>query len=449
MKRSQSLMFVDSSVHGAKIYNKGGILLGETPLYIKVNPDRKKSLKFLENDEVREQGFRCKVNWQESVLPNLILAPLFPVGTILSGGFITLDFYSGRAYNCDQDLFIDNSKEKSKIIKKENILIFPIFVGDEKLSDKARSYISQKFENVIDLKSSKEEMLFKGIDHRNVDNIKSLRKYNHNLKELFFDLSITKFIFSKVVQKENAIYLEPRLYSAFSFEELECTQCETIKVTSNEIRETGFTKTLKSAINLLPNAFKLSGTAKPDVSFFAPSDSSTQIDLTGDYHPDSLPKVATLIGLESIDHPQFYRPWDFSFSFYPIFSGTAWKNSLRVQGIDYQVSIANFYALYNLGLVTHTPFGAFELDIGIGPNHSVIKDNFTNNASQTGIVSRVNLGYYAFLTDRYYFRLDFSNFNLNESPVKNTFYKMESWREVSFGIGAYLPELKSWIRDLL
>jgi hypothetical protein len=123
---SDQIISIDSEYRGEAVYNKDGVHLGNTPLFLKVNPHVNEYLKTKIPQGFQTHEYHCKFRWWQTPLENLPLALLFipalyffpSVGlssVAASSIFIGsgIDTLSGAAFNCPNQVSIPNHMASS------------------------------------------------------------------------------------------------------------------------------------------------------------------------------------------------------------------------------------------------------------------------------------------------------------------------------------------------
>ncbi|GAB4013314.1 MAG: hypothetical protein Fur0010_10080 [Bdellovibrio sp.] len=424
-----------------------------TPSFLRISPnDRDLNFSWGDGGENLKIRAQCHISWGRSVIPNLIPLVLGVPGIIISSTFMITDGLSKGIFDCDEALFAENTRLKiteTKDFKK--ILIIPPFASDLKSSELVLSeflnstqYGSEK-DTYINFQESQEHFILKGIDYKST---RSFDEIPRNLLETIashFEATHGLFFFKE--NQNGRSYVTPQLIDLFtrkivsSYPQYEVNLKTELNQTWSRIGE---------LFNFIPNAIQGSYYFRSKAKGqFTQSQNSTVNNFKTRDHPDSLPKYLTFLSLDNVEDPSQFRIWDYNLGFYPTLSISAWNLDLNPYVSNYDVSMSTIYALYNLALTGHTPFGALRIHFGMGPGLVDWEDSYGLKQSRIQVVSTIGLTYTAFFNSRWYMRIGQSTYGISKGAGNGDYFKLKDWEEYHLAIGYYFPSLRYLIRNLV
>ena len=170
-------------------------------------------------------------------------------------------------------------------------------------------------------------------------------------------------------------------------------------------------------------------------------------------HPDAWPEYISLLGLENIDYPPLFDPWDYHFKVSPSFSAAAWSVDFNDATYgDTHFQMQNFVVTLDGGLVFHSPLGALGVHVGIGPAYIDGISNHGDSYNKVTTVFKLGMQYTMFFHRIMYFKLSVDGYSYTENkkkPILINDTTLEGWHDVMIGIGYYFPSLRMKIRDAL
>lgn len=131
------------------------------------------------------------------------------------------------------------------------------------------------------------------------------------------------------------------------------------------------------------------------------------------YGPKTFPNSLG-ITVKSVEHPHFFRPWDYSFRLKPTLHLENYKletNETKTNpttGEQEKYSDLNILAgsaFANFESTGHTPIGAISLILGYGATTFRHHDNENIDSTHTKSSKKIELSYIGFFAKRWYFNL--------------------------------------------
>ena len=446
LRSPDNIVPIDSSPRGVEV-NYQNKKIGVTPFFYKVDNGKTHKFSFLRGNQSIEQKYKCSPNWGQSILPSTGLMLLYPVGTFFGGIGLTADYFSGAFFKCDKTLILnaDISSKKSK--SKKKVIILPVMNDDEEFSKIAVEKFLKKYpkiqKKIINQEDLSYDLYERGITHFKDNNPKLIKRFF--LNEIALKYGATHFYYFPYKREKNKYTFSPKLIDAFSLREVKTEAKETIVIEKKRSKDNEWTKIILKAVKIIPNGFRFSKSIDPTVSFSYRGDDhdSSQTDK----HPKAMPKYASSIRIENVQHPSLYKDWDISGVIYPWLSASSWRSSDLGPNSDYSIWLSNYYVFLNGELTFHTPIGAFSAGLGYGVNFSEINDSLGNSGHKTGATYNLGLSYVAFFSRSFYFRLALENFVPEKEKLYFGTYALKGWSEGSIGIGLYFPTLKKIVGD--
>lgn len=465
LKGSGNKIAVDSKIRGMYVKDEEGTIIGRTPFFYQIDPGWSQYFTFfLKHGEKeiysRSLEYQCNFNWSQSIIPNTLLIPFFPVGTIMSGTFYLVDYLSGGIYNCNNPLNFDNKlpsqiKRPYKLEENKRILIIPPYTKDQRFSNIiVKTWQEGMFNGnnpskdvIVNFKKSSKDFNFKGINYLNDYHPHDLSK--NDIYEIGHKYNATHILYFKIEKAHKFIKAKPELFDIFNLDTIETAYLKKFRLDDPREEQNILKRTLLKVVNIFPNALTLSYTERPDVKVNSTVFWAKNGEHTADRHPDSLPVVLTVFGLESVSHPMLFRSWDYDISFFPTLSISSWKSYLSDKYQEYFIELINSCLFYNVGFTFHTPLGAPGLELGVGVDYISGNDSKNNFYSEFTTIHRTNYNYMVFISKEAYLKVAYVSFYPKVGTISNQYYELKKWSEVSFSFGYYYPEMKTLVRKLL
>ncbi|MGB0452717.1 MAG: hypothetical protein ACPGJV_03310 [Bacteriovoracaceae bacterium] len=426
---------------------------GETPSFYKMRAARKQKLYLVdeESEVLKTYQYRCSYNFRDSIIPNLIPAVFFPVGTILSGVFFSVDGWNGSLYRCHKKLDLDFKDQENY---QKRVLLIPFNEEDPVLRRKILKLWKEKFS--VNLKKSNYKVLnvskpweFLGLKGTHFTSSKKPHEFNERvLLELGYITQMTHIAYLDKEYDEKGLKVKLRIYDVFKRKYIEQNHASH-HFTGVKKDSFSWKTVLLKSFTLIPNAITLSTSTRPILSE-EPTLKSYEIKS----HPESFPSIVQAIGFESINHPNQYNTWQAGFYFGPAIALDAW----RVEGNDdasnlYRTNIEVYQLIFNGNAFWNTAFGMPTLFLGFGIAYTNV-DNELNTDLGGGESSVLNFGFkhHIFLSDRYYVGVELSAHSLGEGfsgkkVLKEGPLHYDSWYKAFFKFGIYLPTLRNHISE--
>lgn len=435
---------------------------GQTPSWINLPTQRVHHI-FLDNNQLKkEKGFkvRCELRWSASLVPGLVLTPFIPIGTIVGGILVITDFSTGGAYECVKPVVL-KGEGKKKNFSPARILAFPLPVKDAYLNEKILKAfrIKLKKERGLDVISpEKSNPHFSDYGISSFRTFTDLKTYKKNFKSrlrfsLASELGATHYAFFKVekVKGKNQAKVTVNFENAFEEGDFNKVSDFTFRVKGLEGGDSFF-RTLFSAFRFLPNSLTIGDKSRPNV-ILNEGQANTNVSLELKDHPDSFPKYVTLVGLESVEHPQFYNAWDYGTYFGPGLSTQGFQASYTTIGNQRRIlNTLGYFFDFSFSLVGFSPFGQLALSLGPSLNYITQDEELSGESySSTHIGMKFNISHKFFITNRLYTILSFTVYSANDQKNLDPTLNIKNFETSYVGLGYYFPQLsnlmRSWTRD--
>lgn len=455
IRSKKNIIFADSEPRGLIVKNEKGEELGVTPFFFKVNPGDKRKFSFLYKEKfIGDESYRCKWDWGGSVVPNALWAPLYPVGTILSGIFFTADATTRGLYVCKDSVLLKSSLEKKNIEKKIVIIGMPIAIGQSVLAEKAigfwRENIFEKHkkdEEFLWNQSIEDEFVYRGVDlYADTNPTKIKRRFINQVGHKF---NGTHFLHFEVKEEDKYFSFKPVLYDAFTFKQIEAPYLKPFKMKKEVKTSKNYWKRILRNIDLLPNAVTISHHTQPVEKRDVQATSGQSGQFHTNNHPSAFPKLVTMFGVESVRHPQFFSNWDWGGFLSPHFGASSWRSSFPIASETYDFDFQSYYLGYNATLTGFSPLGQITVGIGINASYVILNDSRGLNEAKVAPMIVYLMNYKKFFNDRFYFTFGTKFFDVDNSVTGKLEYTLKNWNEAYVGLGYYFPEVKTFARRLL
>lgn len=455
IRSKKNIIFADSTPRGLTVVNEKGKELGQTPFFFRVQPgDKRKFTYVIEGKALGHQNYHCKWDWGGSIVPNAIWAAAFPVGTVLSGVFMTADFTSKGLYVCKNSVFLKSIIKQEKKERIKRIIGMPVAIGQSELAEKAVKFWveniferNKKDEEFIWNQNVENEFVYRGVDlYANTNPTKIKRRFINQIGHKFEG---THFLHFEVNEEDGFFSFKPVLYDAFTFETLEAKYLKPFKMKKEKKTAKNYWKKILRNIDLFPNAVTLSLHTQPTETREVNLNPAQTGEFATNNHPQAFPKFFTIFGIETVRHPQFFSNWDWGGFLSPNFGTSSWRSSYPINGQTYNFDFQSYLFGYNAALTGFTPLGQLTAGVGINVAYVIMNDSAGLNEAKIGSLFGVFANYKKFFNDRIYFTFGTKSFKPNKSLTGKREYELKSWIESYVGLGYYFPEVKTVARRLL
>ena len=399
---------------------------------------------------------RCSVRWSQSVVPAALMMPFFPVGSIFGGAMLMTDIFTAGAYGCEKPLQLQNLPPQSGTFKKKVVLLpFPAPVKNTTLNKKILKAYQKLIRKKGDFEVSKnyEDVLAYGLNsYRTFSNEKD---YQKNFKprvryEIAYTHNASHLVFFDVKESKDGKILTVKTKTTNAYENGFSTPIPEIKfkVRNKESGNSVFSYLVR-AIRFIPNSLTIGFKNDPTVSA---TNSNTFLNVQQKDHPDSFPKVATLLGFESVEHPQFYDSWDYGFFLTPGLGAQGFRLEYNLaDSTQVRLNTQGYFLDFSGRVSGFSPFGIFSLSIG--PTLSMLfqqEDISGQSFSSTYIGVKVGFSHQLFLSNRIFTNIAVSNYSVQEDN-KDIFpgAKLSNIQTVYIGLGYYFPQMANFANKWL
>ena len=460
VKKRPNIVPFDSNPRGLKVTDKKGNELGQTPFFLKVDPNWSNHYNVIQNNRAHDLRYECKMNWGGSIVPDSILLPFAPSGTIVGTIFLLTDWFTGGIYRCVNPIHYDGRAQNEIIEQPKRILPLPFKNLDRNFSEKTHSIwqksILPKFfkdkDQIIWEDEVREFLFMRGISHYKENfNIQKIRK--KYLYEIAHKFQATHFTTFEIYHQDKNYYtIKTRLWDAFTLKEVIFNKKPTLIRLSRKNEPKQFKQLFVETISFIPNSLLFSYKEKSDMAWFHENEElMADEDSVIEDHPDSLPKYFTFIGMETVQHPQFFDDWDYGLFFSPSFEANSARTKFKLKTEEIvSIDAATYHASYIMSLKGFSPFGS--LSFGIGPSLNYLKINQSNNQTYDSLVIGLKFGaeYHFFFGERWYFTLGTSHQGFEPKAGKHDpQYKLDGVTSTYVGLGYYFPSIRNMVRNLL
>jgi len=455
IKSKKNIIFADSSPRGLEVENEKGEMLGKTPFFFQVRPGDKRKFNFYENGKVvSQETYRCRWDWGGSIVPNLLWAPIIPVGTALSTIFVFGDATTKGLYVCKGSVFTKIDKKVETNGANRVVIGMPIAIGRSDLAEKAIHFWKK---NIFEKNKTSEtflwdekienEFIYRGVDlYINTKPSKIKKRYMNQIAHKFKG---THFIHFDLKEDKEHFIITPMLYDAFTLRGEKADFLKTFKMKKEKATAKNYWKKILRSIDFFPSALTLSLHTKPKESRVVSIDPGQTGEFTTDTHPEAFPKFFTLFGVESVRHPQLFSSWDWGGFLSPSFGASSWRTSYLLNGRQYNFDFESYNFGYDASLTGFSPLGQLSAGIGFVGSLFQMSDNLGYETSKLGIMTRIFISYTKFFNDRIYFTTGFKSYKPSQSVTGRAEYALDSWSESYLGLGYYFPEVKALARKLI
>ena len=447
---------IDSNPRDIKIFDKHNKYIGTTPLFHVISKKRNQKFKFISEEyKIKyKHSYKCKINYSESFVPNLVLSPIFPTGTLIGAIAVSIDYWTGNLFKCSNKINIKFKHQKSFKSTVKKILILPIASLDEKDGRKILTkwknlyFNKQQKDLLIPIKKGLRSMAYYGLSNEHEWDPKKINK--NDIWSLGHEFKATHILYFKL---KNGTHYQPELYDIFSLEKVEEPYLMPIKkLSSNNVFSSyNFIKnSLIRTFSFIPNSISANLLFNQKIHLM----SINQEDINGldvDRHPKSFPRFFSIWSVENITNPYLYKAWDYNFKFSPSLAINAWQGDININSVEFQLQAQALILGYKGSFYFHSPFGSIGASVGVGYGYFYSKDNLGNKFIFYEFPMLTDIFFYKFFTDNLYFKFGVSYFGFDQEKksISNSYMYLKDWSEIVISLGYYIPTMKSVIRDLL
>jgi hypothetical protein len=458
---SHHIVAVDSNIRGVVVENEKREIIGITPFFYKMEPRLEQNLRAFAGDRtgkvfLNEFTYHCDLNWKQSILPAGLGMLIFPIGTLIGASSIVTDTATGNHLDCNKPAFFNISQSLAtgqRIVENRDeavrVLVIPIPSRDEKISsylyskwyERSKKAIESQKIILIHPEFTEGDFAYRGIIPQNITDFEKIG--DNHLREMAYKYRASHILFFDTDLIDRYRYeVIPVVYDAFNRKKIMSYKlpAHVGKVPRGERAE--LFDTVRDAINIIPNSLAINIGGRPEVSYI---ESGLEKNVVSSNHPSSLPKILTVFSIQNVLNPKLYNTWDYAFQTFPSLSGSAWK----IQNQDEKdIALINVNLFYNLGLTFHTSFGALTVEVGAGVGHYNIKEDITNKNSYLGTF-RTNVNYVGFLSQNLFVLINATSIQPTSGRHLSQYVEFKGYKELTLGLGYYLPTLKGRLRELL
>lgn len=453
---------IDSVPRGADVYiDNSAKPMGKTPFFIEIDGEYKHTLRYSLQKKESIYNMRCGLDWEFGVIGNGVLIGLSAVsggaaGAIGVGAIVGgTDYLTGNLFNCGGQAVVGfDVPEKDVPRVCRTFIVAPPENVDEVLSDElAQKWIQavkpklQPCDKIISYYESKSKFLLFDFTHQKHFNFSSFSQ--RHITELGIKYKASHMVILKYqvsgTKADDKVQVNAEVYDLHSMVKL--SEKEGLPQTSvavKNLKPSTVRKAVNFAYSLFPNSASFSFVSQ-DMLNRKIKDHDIYESSSKDIQP--VWQYLSGFGLGSYDHPDQYRPWDYSIKLGPSLSAAYFAQKIsytknNIQEYEENIEVLMVTTLADASFSFHTPIGAFGLDIGLGPTYVRYRDENSKNASLEPTMS-VSLGYVAFFSERMFLELSMkvSGFTNSEGDRPGgSFTRIDGWSEVALSIGYYFPE---------
>src|SRR3989339_125683 len=449
---------IDSTPRHAKVFDEDKKFLGTTPFFYEINKERKQNFTFFENESKQEMkiSYKCALNYSESLIPNLLISLLYPVGTTWGAISMAVDYWSGDLFTCAKgiEINIPNNLNNGPLkLSAKRILILPIESTDEKIASeivalwKKNFFSIQTTDSIIPMAKANRSIITNGLSDKRLWAPREINR--QDLWPLGHEFSATHLLsFEKKSEGEVTTYT-PKLYDFFTLQEVQETYLKPLQINDTPENSLETLEIIKESvlqtIALIPNS--ISASLSFDRTILVADSSNQSVGIEGHRHPMAFPKFLSIWGAENMSHPYLYDSWDYNLQFSPAIALSAWEANLDYLTLQMQSAILGGKASINL----HTPFGSLGMAIGMGYGYFYALGSDQEKFIFTEWPALVDIYYYKFLTSKLFFKFKVSSYGLDRKnpSIEWKGLRLDGWMEAGASLGHYFPTMKSTLRNLL
>lgn len=394
---------------------------------------------------------RCGVRWSQSVVPAGLLMPFFPVGSMVGGAMLMTDIFTAGAYGCEKPLQLKKVPSQSGTLKEKIVLLpFPTPVKNTTLNKKIlKAYIKLiKKKGAFEIAKGYEDVLAWGLNSYRT--FSSEEDYHKNFKprvryEIAYNQKASHLVFFKVTESKDKKHLTVETKVTNAYESGYSPSVPNIKFkVRNEDSGNSLFSYLVRAIRFIPNSLTIGTKGNPSIEYTNPDD---VFSLQEKDHPDSFPKVVTLLGLESVEHPQFYDSWDYGFFLSPGFGAQGFRQEFEQRdNTQVKLNTQAYFFDFSGRVSGFSPFGIFSLSFGPTLSYISQKEDVSGqNFDSTFIGIKVGFSHQLFLSNRIFTTLSVNNYAMKEdNSALYTGINLSNLQTVYIGLGFYFPQMANF-----
>lgn len=452
--KKKEILSIDSFPRGAEVLRlkKGKTkLIGKTPLFFKTYEEAKENFILswrdssgeVEKTRPHEKKSSCGMEWTDPLVDKIPLLKNFIPNFVreILPEYNPLNIIKGGRFECISYVRVEAQKKSLKEAFKENCNTYLVLPPPHKFGKVSKSLIDgwekkvflkgkKQCDKIISRKISQTYFNFLGIDHLNRKYGKKYLGYSR-ISKLGARFKATHLVFLPYEDTGETFAVYPEIYDAHlrlrNEKKLE-TVFEIKKSFKNQILI--FDK-LAEAFQLIPNSFSIKFKMKRNLHLDPESE-----ELNHSTYNSTI-KLPPSLRLGNISYPHHY--WGVDFRFSPSLSYNRW---------DREYNLKVFSAVMALKLSGHTPLGAIQGRLGIGPGRIWAKNNFTPYQEKAfTTILQWGLEYYAFVSERYFLTLGYRRNNFLTHEITDGDFKLKGYSSLFFNIGFYSPEMKMKIQS--
>lgn len=428
--KRDNYVLIDSSPRGMKVYNYDKDYLGVTP-FIAPSLEKRKTIYFLE-DKKEEFIYRCPLDWQNSLLPAVLLSPFaFPIGVAASSVSLISDYSFDNMFHCKSSLVITSNIPHQEFKRNSSVLILPIHNQENQydtneIFNKIKKIINSKYK-IIDYNDSLIQFSLSGINEERSWNLKNAKR--ESLLKVAHKFDATHIL---IFDKSEFI-----IYDLFTLKNV--TNTIKLEIPIQKEHESNWLTYTKKVFQLIPNSITFGENNNRPVfkNYVFSKDYSYQ------RHPNQFHWIISSWSIQNISNPKLFETWDYDFKVSPNFSAPSFQ--LNIDNKNY--NFLSYLVTIDAGLTAHTGIGAIGFKIGIGAEYMSLERS-SGKSLDSGLVGILHFGldYVAFLSERFFFQLSIDGYSpMKKNTLENDII-IDSNTSTSLNIGYYFPEVKYFIR---
>jgi hypothetical protein len=452
IKKHHNIIPIDSTPRNLWVVDHKGEILGKTPFFYKIDQKSKQTFDIIPNinyPHINEQyQYECQTNWWGSVFPNSVLLPFFPTGTVFGGIFHAVDHYTNNHYSCKEGFHFNNKKLKIKEhppkTAKRVLILPPRFLKERTSTRFVKAWTEKHKKKGIEFLNYEEttgDLSFIGITYQNDNN--PLKLKHIKLWPVASKYQADHFLYFE----KNGQTLSPALYDIFTLKKNKNYRFP-IQALPPSKKFDWALEALDASISFFPNSVLMAYNFSPQVNYFDKTNQTLIEKQSTKRHPKALPQVLTAISISNVDHPQFFKPWDWSVHFFPALSGISWKIDKDIGGTPYSVQYLGLGLTGNASFSFHTPLGSFSAFAGFGGEYHDMKDNLNTDFNSFSTVVKFGVFYTAFINDSLYLKIGGDTSAYKENHIKSDLFELRNVQEIYLGLGYFYPEAQTHLRKL-
>lgn len=444
-------LFVINSSHPTQVYGQDKKVLGKTPFYTNIDTSRKQFLYTINNQgNYVAHPVRCPIDWTGSIIPNSIFSLLGGPGFIITGSFLGIDAYNGDIFKCKDNIDINIGNDHKKIENNlPTVLLLPFVNQDslvsKKVEDSVRKILQkQNSLQLIPLETTNDILTQEDIHHSTSVEHESESVFKKKIINSLFKSNANTFAQINTLSYERSTLTVQIVFkNGFTFENHSKLSPITIKLKNIQMKEEIFDvkKQFQKIFNFLPNSISLS--YGPTVKAHLNSEN----DQTTKRHPDSLPAIFSLFGVENVQNPRHYSNWDYSFYTFPSIGISSWAKDIERNPSNYSYQVTSYYTFYNMALTGHSPIGALALELGYGIGFYQLKNSIAFDENFWRSKIKIGINYTFFFNKKFYGRIGINQYSIN-GEITDGITTQKGWLQSYLGIGYYYPNLRYLIKRL-